>query len=391
MYSHYVSGLGTAMVHPPITATLGEYFNKRRGFAMSIALSGASFGGLVFAPIMSALFDSYGYTGTVLIVAGMTLNICVAGCLMRPMKSFIKARAKVNSCGCENAQNSKYKEIEMHSLVNGDTKKPLMNSTDEIITQLVLEQENHKVKCLPSRALLQIKESDARLERSSSVKSDKPSTEQKCLESPLLPRARAWSTGNKRQRTVSAISEKSHPSPMLSPLNSLVDSLSHSTVAIFSSAADGIYGSVLDIQEITIREVTQCAGKDEQVISKPSVCEKLRSSFDFSIFKNPIFIMLLFKAALLACASILMPSFLAPHAKDQGLTIEERGWMMTTIGGFGMIARLSLALLADRNLFKLTTLLFVMANVIGITAHLIRFVQGYPAFIVLAAITGYYT
>ncbi|XP_052769999.1 uncharacterized protein LOC128209813 isoform X2 [Mya arenaria] len=373
-----LEGIGTALVHPPVIAIIGEYFHKRRGFAMAVAMSGASFGGLIFAPIMSALFEQLGYTGTLMIVAGMTLNFCVAGSLMRPIKSF------------ERTSNGDGSEIEMETLISkSNGVKPHMNSTDEIIAQLVIEQENNHIRMLPAKAVLQLKQSEnphTKLVRSESLEPVKDRNKMKPAESPLLPRARAWSTGTRRQRTVSVQSEVSAaPShKALSPLNSLVETLSHSRIAIYSSMAEGLYGSVLDIQEIGVDKRT--ANGHAYVVPKQSICDKLRSSFDFGIFRSTVFPLFLCMAALLSSISILMPSFLPPHAKDLGLLPEQRGLLLSVVGGVGMASRLLLALLADRDVIRLTTLLAVLATLVGVTMHLLRFFQGFHALIAVAAI-----
>ena len=55
------------MLYYPMTSLTPPFFNKHRGFAMGIALSGSGAGGLVFAPVTQALIDSWG--------APMTLRI----------------------------------------------------------------------------------------------------------------------------------------------------------------------------------------------------------------------------------------------------------------------------------------------------------------------------
>ncbi|XP_045167513.2 monocarboxylate transporter 12-B-like [Mercenaria mercenaria] len=66
----FLEGIGRALLHPTVMVSLVEYFNKRRGLANGLAFSGASFGGLIFAPVFAELFEKLGYSGTFLIVAG---------------------------------------------------------------------------------------------------------------------------------------------------------------------------------------------------------------------------------------------------------------------------------------------------------------------------------
>jgi MFS family permease len=57
-----------------ITNTLGLWFDKKRGMAISLALNGASFGGIVGVPLMVAASSAFGFAGaTVAAVGAMAL------------------------------------------------------------------------------------------------------------------------------------------------------------------------------------------------------------------------------------------------------------------------------------------------------------------------------
>ena len=59
----------------------------------------ASLGGLILAPIITTLFDKYGFTGTMLIVGGLFLNIFVSASVMRPPSWFKNRRRKTTDFG----------------------------------------------------------------------------------------------------------------------------------------------------------------------------------------------------------------------------------------------------------------------------------------------------
>jgi MFS family permease len=54
-----------------ITNTLGLWFDNKRGMAISLALNGASFGGIAGVPLMAAAIGSFGFSGA-MIAAAMT-------------------------------------------------------------------------------------------------------------------------------------------------------------------------------------------------------------------------------------------------------------------------------------------------------------------------------
>ncbi|XP_070563218.1 monocarboxylate transporter 3-like isoform X2 [Ptychodera flava] len=73
------------MVPLPALAMISRYFEKRLSIAMGLALAGTGFGQLIFSLGTQVLLDTYGWRGTLIILAGVSLHFCVAGALMRPL------------------------------------------------------------------------------------------------------------------------------------------------------------------------------------------------------------------------------------------------------------------------------------------------------------------
>ncbi|XP_052783149.1 monocarboxylate transporter 14-like [Mya arenaria] len=66
---------------------VGFYFDKRRGFANSLTTAGSSFGGLMFAQVITLLLDAYGYQG-LLVIAAVSLHGSISDALYRPTKFY---------------------------------------------------------------------------------------------------------------------------------------------------------------------------------------------------------------------------------------------------------------------------------------------------------------
>ena len=93
-----LSGFGNAMAYSVSISHMGQYFRKRRAIANGIALSGFAFGSVVMPPVLRMLTDTYGLHGAMLIMAGISLNVCVAGALLRPVSAYSqKERPNNNS------------------------------------------------------------------------------------------------------------------------------------------------------------------------------------------------------------------------------------------------------------------------------------------------------
>jgi len=77
---------------PTTLAMVSQYFEKRRGFANCIAVTGGSVGSLIYAPLITKLLNSYGYHGCMVLLAAMMLHDCICGALFRPLKVLSKSR-----------------------------------------------------------------------------------------------------------------------------------------------------------------------------------------------------------------------------------------------------------------------------------------------------------
>ncbi|HUN96036.1 MAG TPA: MFS transporter [Bradyrhizobium sp.] len=60
-----------------ITNTLGLWFDTKRGMAISLALNGASFGGIVGVPLLVTAIGAFGFDGALLLVAAVMLALMV--------------------------------------------------------------------------------------------------------------------------------------------------------------------------------------------------------------------------------------------------------------------------------------------------------------------------
>src|SRR5471030_562622 len=60
-----------------ITNTLGLWFDKKRGMAISLALNGASFGGIVGVPLLVAAIGKFGFSSAMAVAAVTMLAVMI--------------------------------------------------------------------------------------------------------------------------------------------------------------------------------------------------------------------------------------------------------------------------------------------------------------------------
>ncbi|XP_013419665.1 monocarboxylate transporter 13 [Lingula anatina] len=77
-------GCGTGLVYTATTVCVGQYFHKRRPMALGITTAGMALGQIVCPPLFQFLIDTYTWRGSAFMVAGLCLNNCVFGTIMKP-------------------------------------------------------------------------------------------------------------------------------------------------------------------------------------------------------------------------------------------------------------------------------------------------------------------
>lgn len=72
-----LTAAGCSLVTSPFVTSIGHYFNKRRGMALSITMPGASIGGIVWPLVCRSLYDKVGFKWTI-----RTLGFCIGFLLL---------------------------------------------------------------------------------------------------------------------------------------------------------------------------------------------------------------------------------------------------------------------------------------------------------------------
>ncbi|XP_025190715.1 uncharacterized protein LOC112591196 [Melanaphis sacchari] len=80
-----ISGFGLSLCYVAAVVIVAYYFDKKRSLATGLSVCGSGIGTFVFAPLNHELLSYYGWRGCTLILAGLFLNLCVFGMLMRDL------------------------------------------------------------------------------------------------------------------------------------------------------------------------------------------------------------------------------------------------------------------------------------------------------------------
>lgn len=78
-----MTGIGGGLSTTPGIVIVSQYFDKHRALANGICVSGTAAGSFVFPMLIEKLVDMYGLHGTVLLLGGGMLHVCVSATLYR--------------------------------------------------------------------------------------------------------------------------------------------------------------------------------------------------------------------------------------------------------------------------------------------------------------------
>ena len=78
-------GVGLSLTYVSSIFAVTYYFEKRRGLAIGLAVTGSGIGAFVYPFVIEKFLDEYFWKGTLLLLAGLSLHIIAAGCLFFPL------------------------------------------------------------------------------------------------------------------------------------------------------------------------------------------------------------------------------------------------------------------------------------------------------------------
>ena len=80
------SGSGTGVSSITAMTIIVDHFDKWTGLAFGFVCVGSGLGNLIYPFIIEGLIHGYGWRGSLILLGGITLNLCVCGAMMFPMK-----------------------------------------------------------------------------------------------------------------------------------------------------------------------------------------------------------------------------------------------------------------------------------------------------------------
>lgn len=119
--STFLAGIGGGLSTTPGIILVSQYFDKHRALANGICVSGTAAGSFVFPLLIELLVRDFGFHGTILLLGGCMLHVCVSATLYRPLDDNYAPDE-------EEIQQREVKEEQVESSLNTYMLVPLISS-----------------------------------------------------------------------------------------------------------------------------------------------------------------------------------------------------------------------------------------------------------------------
>ena len=102
-----IAGIGLGLCYVTAVVSIAYWFDKYRTLATGLGACGTGVGTFVYAPMTQYFIDEFGWRGTILLLAGTFLNMCVCGAVMRDPEWWILEQNKQSSlAGTKSIRNA---------------------------------------------------------------------------------------------------------------------------------------------------------------------------------------------------------------------------------------------------------------------------------------------
>ena len=347
------------MVGPPMMSTLGVYFKKHRGLANSIFTASASVGGLILAPVFTTLFEEYGYTGTMLIVAGLLLNSLVSAAFMRPPSWFT---TKKNTHRTE-------KEAVYDKLIQNDAEHVSENQLYEASDYTSAKYNGH------------------------GVTSNKDTNDNdRCIANNLQTTKSGHSENSTdTENHTHSFSEKQH-----SVSRKIKSDGAHESMQKIKCKEKGMYvsgenlhGSLISVNmDIDENETSVTKSTQSFCSSTQAMVADFIKLFDFNLLKDVSVLLYLAMAFVTCSGMVLIPVYLAPFAKDAGLTYDDIAIMLSLAASVDVVSKIVSGIIADRQWIRRSSMLAFAAFATGTVCHIARLCTSKSLILAMAVLAG---
>ncbi|XP_072946835.1 monocarboxylate transporter 12 [Epargyreus clarus] len=130
-----MTGIGGGLSTTPGIVIVSQYFDKHRALANGICVSGTAAGSFVFPMLIEKLVDTYGLHGTVLLLGGGMLHVCVSATLYRAPPPREPPTTETTTLLQDLVDGKVDKDNRLQSLFQPDSETLALNQKNSLISE----------------------------------------------------------------------------------------------------------------------------------------------------------------------------------------------------------------------------------------------------------------
>ncbi|XP_015118875.1 monocarboxylate transporter 13 [Diachasma alloeum] len=365
-------GIGAGLTFPPTVYIVTAYFERLRGFATGLCISGSAIGTIVLPPFLQFLLNHFGHRGAVLIMGAITLNTLVCAFLYHPVEEHMK---EVAIDGIDNEaltleENESTKSPQM-MIENINEIKPAHSSGHDRLDDLSKELERKLSTTQTAEDCGHNKELDPPIpEKMENVENNE--NEKNCLDETAT--AMTCEAG-----TIKVITPGVIPTPPLSRTNSARKSAKggfhlsrqHSIVSEMGPIAltprmnvPNMFRRLFKTQERKKRRSRTSAKSEALEVTKESSTRKnsntsdsssssaestssAKNFFDLSVLRDPIYLVILISNSTSAISNTNFMILLPSYAISEGFDRNSAALLLSIVSALDLVGRIGGASLSD--------------------------------------------
>ncbi|KAG5312045.1 MOT9 protein, partial [Pseudoatta argentina] len=332
-------GTGAGLAFPPTVYIVTSYFVRFRGLANGLCISGSALGSIFLPPVLGFLLREYGYRGAVLIMGAVTLNVWASALLYHPVEwHLVPARPP--------------DDIEAHD--NGETMSVTVTSSPEQAT----EKSNSQLASL----------SNSMNEKAAPIvpKSASSVALEYYKNTPVQGRTRKISMPTGRE-----ISGQMHSTPTLHAVpergGAMVESVKYVRTArsplhspstsSFNYVSTPYHGSTLSVLHAERASTLTLNAISSTFTRKSTIREQKRREhdekdqqnkfFDFSLLKDPIYLVILISNSTNAISYTNFVILLPAYAISLGFDNWDASLLLSIVSMLDLVGRIGGSALSD--------------------------------------------
>ncbi|XP_055372340.1 monocarboxylate transporter 12 [Condylostylus longicornis] len=372
-----LTGIGGGLSTTPGVVIVSQYFDKHRALANGITVSGTAAGSFILPVLIKHLVDNFGFHGTILILGGCMLHVCLSATLYRPLE--IKEEEeeetpRVNILGSTEITKS-LTDLTTGSAYGGLlTGSTYLNSADDLpdpkfIEHLFLEETKNRINdYYNTNKFINNAEKTSQLGDISDdegkdivgettfmrpIKSGCSSTilhsvEDLSTDSTCVYRKRSGTDSNRgsRRRKYNISTDE-----IISKMNENNDKSQTPMISSVPPISNTNKGLSKSMEIPTPSSFYEEGSFDEEIQEAKTCCDRIQEYLDISLLKDTTFILMCLSVTLMSVGCPYMLYYLPAHVISIGYSKSEGGYLVAVSAALDLIGRLGLGWLSDLQLF----------------------------------------